>query len=97
MVFIRVSVDAASETLERATTSPYMMGKQPILFNVPDMTDTPPEPRKLSPAAQRALAEAEARRAAEKQVDLPREIGGPQGPEPTRYGDWEIKGRASDF
>jgi hypothetical protein len=28
---------------------------------------------------------------------LPREIGGPKGPEPTRYGDWEVKGRCSDF
>lgn len=28
---------------------------------------------------------------------LPREIGGPRGPEPTRYGDWEVKGRCSDF
>ncbi|SMH56518.1 succinate dehydrogenase assembly factor 4 [Azospirillum agricola] len=27
----------------------------------------------------------------------PGEIGGPQGPEPTRYGDWEFKGRCSDF
>jgi hypothetical protein len=27
----------------------------------------------------------------------PREIGGPKGPEPTRYGDWEHKGRCSDF
>jgi hypothetical protein len=27
----------------------------------------------------------------------PREIGGPKGPEPTRYGDWEINGRCSDF
>ena len=26
-----------------------------------------------------------------------REIGGPKGPEPTRYGDWEVKGRVSDF
>ena len=29
--------------------------------------------------------------------DLPREIGGPKGPEPTRYGDWERKGRCFDF
>ena len=29
--------------------------------------------------------------------DLPREINGPKGPEPTRYGDWEQKGRCSDF
>jgi hypothetical protein len=30
-------------------------------------------------------------------ADPPREIGGPKGPEPTRYGDWEIGGRCSDF
>ncbi len=28
---------------------------------------------------------------------MPPEIGGPAGPEPTRYGDWEVKGRCSDF
>jgi hypothetical protein len=28
---------------------------------------------------------------------LPKEIGGPKGPEPTRYGDWEQKGRCTDF
>jgi len=28
---------------------------------------------------------------------MPKEIGGPKGPEPTRYGDWEVKGRCSDF
>jgi hypothetical protein len=28
---------------------------------------------------------------------LPKEVGGPKGPEPTRYGDWEVKGRCSDF
>ena len=28
---------------------------------------------------------------------LPKEVGGPKGPEPTRYGDWERKGRVSDF
>jgi hypothetical protein len=28
---------------------------------------------------------------------MPREIGGPKGPEPTRYGDWEQKGRCTDF
>ncbi len=28
---------------------------------------------------------------------VPKEIGGPKGPEPTRYGDWEVKGRVSDF
>lgn len=30
-------------------------------------------------------------------VDMPEEHQGPKGPEPTRYGDWEVKGRCSDF
>ena len=30
-------------------------------------------------------------------IDKQKEIGGPPGPEPTRYGDWEVKGRVSDF
>lgn len=59
------------------------------------------EPRKpLSPQAQRALAEAEARRikaAAQNTQQGPKEIQGPSGPEPTRFGDWERKGIASDF
>jgi hypothetical protein len=32
-----------------------------------------------------------------KKEDAPKEIGGPKGPEPTRYGDWEVNGRTSDF
>jgi hypothetical protein len=53
----------------------------------------------LPPAAQRALAEAEARRreAAAHPHARPTELQGPKGPEPTRYGDWENKGIASDF
>ena len=51
----------------------------------------------LAEAAQRANAEAGARRAKETKKELPPELGGPKGPEPTRYGDWEIKGIASDF
>lgn len=57
-------------------------------------------PKKLTDAARRALAEAEARRAAaeaETKVARPAEHQGPKGPEPTRYGDWERKGIASDF
>jgi hypothetical protein len=52
--------------------------------------------RKLPPAAQRALAEAEARRAQAKPT-LPRELNGRGGLDPARYGDWEVKGLASDF
>lgn len=53
----------------------------------------------LPPAAQRALAEAEARRAqAEAAAQaMPKELGGREGPEPVRYGDWERKGIAVDF
>jgi hypothetical protein len=55
-------------------------------------------PKVLTPAARRALAEAEERRrlAAEEQA-RPREINGRGGPDPVRYGDWEIKGIACDF
>ena len=51
----------------------------------------------LPPAAQRALAEAEERRRKQKPADMPKEIGGRGGPEPTRYGDWEKDGIAHDF
>jgi hypothetical protein len=58
-----------------------------------------PAKRPLTPAAERALAEAAARRAERDRhsVDRPRESAGRGGPEPTRYGDWEINGLASDF
>ena len=52
---------------------------------------------RIAEAATRANAEAEARRANETPISLPPERGGPKGPEPTRYGDWERKGIASDF
>jgi hypothetical protein len=53
----------------------------------------------LPPAAVRALEEADARRRAAEAPGKkqPKEIGGPTGPEPTRYGDWERGGRAVDF
>jgi hypothetical protein len=61
--------------------------------------DAKSESKQLSPAAQRALAEAEARRqqAAATAKPLPKEYHGPKGPEPTRYGDWEVRGRCIDF
>lgn len=57
----------------------------------------------LSPAAQRALAEAAARRAEHERgavavpSTVPKEINGRGGLDPTRYGDWEVNGLASDF
>ncbi|MES2665436.1 MAG: DUF1674 domain-containing protein [Pseudomonadota bacterium] len=62
------------------------------------MSDLPPDVAPdLPPAAVRALAEAEARRQAAEAKDMPRELGGRDGPEPVRYGDWERKGLAIDF
>jgi hypothetical protein len=58
--------------------------------------DTPASDRNLPPAALRALEEAAARRA-EPTPGRPRELNGRGGPDPVRYGDWEVKGLASDF
>ena len=57
------------------------------------------EKRPLPAAAERALAEAAARRAEREPSPTgpPKEAGGCGGPDPTRYGDWEVNGLASDF
>lgn len=68
---------------------------------MPLMSDLPPNAapgKALSPAAIRALEEAAARkRDAETAARKAMELGGPKGPEPTRFGDWERKGLAVDF
>jgi hypothetical protein len=53
--------------------------------------------KQLTPAAQRALAEAEERRRRAVDPQRPAEFNGRDGPDPVRYGDWESKGIASDF
>lgn len=71
----------------------------------PEGTARPPRKlsgKALTPEAKRALAEAEQRRRgreaeAEAGGPQPKEVGGVDGPDPVRYGDWENKGRASDF
>ena len=77
-----------------------MVCRQPAIKDR-DMTDRPEKPspapdKVLSPAAQRALAEAEERRRAAA-PSQPKEVGGRGGLEPARYGDWEVKGIAADF
>lgn len=52
---------------------------------------------RITEAGKRAATEAQARRAADHAAQLPPELGGPKGLEPTRYGDWERKGIAVDF
>lgn len=62
-----------------------------------DENDQPPA-RPLSPAARRALAEAaERRRLTDAAAAQPKELHGRGGAEPVRYGDWEVKGLATDF
>jgi len=69
----------------------------------PNEPKSEPAKRPLPPAAERALAEAAARRAerdrakADEAADRPKESGGRRGLEPTRYGDWEKDGLTSDF
>ncbi len=65
------------------------------VFNADTPHATPERP--ISEAARRALMEAADRRALHEVASLPPEDGGPRGPEPTRYGDWEKKGLAVDF
>ncbi|MEO1066242.1 MAG: succinate dehydrogenase assembly factor 4 [Pseudomonadota bacterium] len=57
------------------------------------------EPKPLTAAAKRALAEAAERRAANdaQTQEAAKEINGREGPEPVRYGDWEKNGLISDF
>ena len=73
--------------------------KTPRCSDDPALPPTAPKRKPLTPAARRALAEAEARRQAAEANARPtaKEFQGPKGPEPTRYGDWESKGIASDF
>ncbi len=57
-----------------------------------DKPQAPPAP-KPTPPAKPKIPPPQAKAKDEKV----KEIGGPEGPEPTRYGDWERKGRVSDF
>lgn len=66
-----------------------------------EKTDEISPPKRIVPAAERALAEAAARRKkadeARAATPAPKEVHGRKGPEPIRYGDWEKNGLASDF
>ncbi|MBB3918519.1 DUF1674 domain-containing protein [Rhizobium fabae] len=64
---------------------------------IPAAEGSEPPRKMLSPAAKRALAEAEERRRNQKPMELAPEIGGRGGAEPARFGDYEINGRAIDF
>jgi hypothetical protein len=97
---VRIALD--DFTIVISCRRPYL--KWEVAAEEFEMTDDPsppavPQRKPLTPAAERALAEAEARRKAAEAAATPhpKEFQGPKGPEPTRYGDWERKGIASDF
>lgn len=56
-----------------------------------------PQAKALPPAARRALEEAAQRRAARRAGPRATEINGRDGPDPVRYGDWEVRGLVTDF
>ena len=64
---------------------------------MPDKKPDNPRNADLTPEARRALDEAEERKKKANAKPLPKELGGRDGPEPVRYGDWENKGIAVDF
>ena len=86
--------DAAGEAYIEATEKAEAEAKAKALSEAQAAYD----PDSLTPAAKRALAEAEERRnAAAETKAAAKEYGGRDGPEPVRYGDWESKGLAIDF
>jgi hypothetical protein len=73
----------------------WRLGKSEVRCHIDDMPDisgSPLKPAQTPPAAGRPAAPS-----APPGAPQPHEIGGPKGPEPTRYGDWEVNGRCSDF
>jgi len=93
-----VAQDTSTVT-DHPTTDPVVPESgpeaDPPILNA-DVPHAAPD-RPLSDAARRALLEAAERRALADPAALEPEHGGPRGPEPTRYGDWEKKGLAVDF
>lgn len=82
-----------SNTSNRAESRPHDPARQPA-----QKSNARRRFEDLPPAAQRALTEAEERRKAQDGKAAPaKEIGGRGGKDPSRYGDWEIDGRAVDF
>jgi hypothetical protein len=71
------------------------LGKPQVRCHIDDMADTPASPPK--PVDAPTTAGASTAKQPPAGTAAPREIGGPKGPEPTRYGDWEVNGRCSDF
>jgi hypothetical protein len=98
-----MGVEDMALSLESAEVTRISKGMADTTPTPPEVDpDTPKESEadrraKLPEVARRALEEADARKAAQAAADMPTELGGRDGPEPVRYGDWEKKGIAIDF
>jgi hypothetical protein len=90
---VRIEAQAQGEAAVTDHPTPEVPATPAFNVDVPHATAERP----LSAPARRALMEAAGRRAADPGPGLAPEHGGPSGPEPTRYGDWEKKGLAIDF
>lgn len=89
----RISIEVRQGNLNVTDDSNILpFPKQPVA-----LTEEEEAPKELPEAAKRALAEAEERRKKAQASALPKELGGREGPEPVRYGDWEKDGLAIDF
>ena len=95
----RMTVDPSDLPVARDDAPACPTAPRAVTAPAPRLSDAQEAARRaaLSPTARRALEEAEARKAAAATVALPPELGGRDGPEPVRYGDWELKGLAIDF
>ena len=91
----------STEPMRTGTPDPDDLDRRQPRSDTPDLDEQRQSPARkpLSDAAKRALAEADERRQARERAEAarPREIGGQDGPDPIRYGDWEKDGICSDF
>ena len=71
--------------------------KQPTLSRASERSEVNCVSKNFKEMAKKALEEAKKRKKLKSVEKAPKEINGPAGPEPTRYGDWEKKGIVSDF
>lgn len=94
---MRRTAGGQSNGVRRAILSGHWRGVYHVVWADKEPEKMSDDRQNLPPAAQRALAEAEERRKSETAQKPPKEVGGRDGPEPVRFGDWERKGIAVDF
>lgn len=81
-----------------AKGDPFMVARMSADFSSDKQPgDDASRPQAEADPSRDDTAAASGRQSGSAQPDLAKELGGPKGPEPTRYGDWERKGRCSDF